>query len=789
MKNSIQDYVREENGRRILEMKHSQNREGSIKDSDLELMTGQSKTTHHDGYKNMLTRYGTQQDSTTAYTYSAEEIIPDVDLTDQYIGNGLFSKIIDAPAEEAVKHGYDFKLNDPNVEDFISDELDRLDWEETAATAIKWSRLYGGAIIVMLVDDGCDLDEPLDWDAVEEIEELLVYERAVVEPDRTSLYEYNPEKTRRYGSKFRKPEFYTVNSQYGSFRVHESRCLIFKNGKLPETGVYSTYQYFGIPEFMRIKDALRDAVVSHGLAPKLLERCVQAIYKMKNLANMLDTTDGEEKVLKRLEVIDLARSILNSLVIDAEGEDYDFKSMPLSGVKDIIDTTCNMLSAVTNIPQTLLFGRSPAGENSTGDSDMENYYNFVSKIQKMMLKKNMRVLLDIIFKCGQKKGNVQEIPAYKVEFTPLWSLSEAEQANVDSIKATTEQTKAATAQMYVDMQVLDSTEVRAGLKKSEEYTINDLLNEEDDLDIESLLGISSPEDEETVTEEAQNNANSGRDMDSLKSITNLPQGHTEPTEEHKDNNSSRGEGVGVLIIKDGMILTGTRTDGKGICGPGGHIESGESPEEAAKRESEEEFGIVPLEMIPLGEIEPNPPELDSYIFLCTKYAHRPRADNIEMTNVHFMSLQDLLNEESKLFAPFDQSLQVLIDSLGIRQDKGNSNSGNHNHKGRPGQLGGSGGGGGLGKPLSAQQRKEYEKKIIGQKTSKGVTIKKLSKHTCDRLGQRRVSVDKIMGMIQHPETVKLDKTHGGGNKFRYTKGRYTAVVDHDNGEIVTVFKH
>ena len=59
-------------------------------------------------------------------------------------------------------------------------------------------------------------------------------------------------------------------------------------------------------------------------------------------------------------------------------------------MKDVIDTTCNMLSAVTNIPQTILFGRSPAGENSTGDSDFENYYNYIERIQKLMLKKNVR---------------------------------------------------------------------------------------------------------------------------------------------------------------------------------------------------------------------------------------------------------------------------------------------------------------------------------------------------------------------------------------------------------------
>ena len=75
------------------------------KEYDREEMTGKSQAQRYDGYSNILTRYGTKKDSSTAYTYSAEDIVPDMDLTDQYIGNGLFSKIIDAPAEEAVRQG------------------------------------------------------------------------------------------------------------------------------------------------------------------------------------------------------------------------------------------------------------------------------------------------------------------------------------------------------------------------------------------------------------------------------------------------------------------------------------------------------------------------------------------------------------------------------------------------------------------------------------------------------------------------------------------------------------
>ena len=62
-------------------------------------------------------------------------------LTGLYEGNGLFSKIIDTPAEEALKHGFDLNLKSDEVNAFVEDALDDLEWEEKAATAIKWATL------------------------------------------------------------------------------------------------------------------------------------------------------------------------------------------------------------------------------------------------------------------------------------------------------------------------------------------------------------------------------------------------------------------------------------------------------------------------------------------------------------------------------------------------------------------------------------------------------------------------------------------------------------------------
>lgn len=621
-----------------------------------------------DGYVNLLNKYGTSQDNSEAYQFEREPIIPDMQLTGLYEGNGLFSKIIDTPAEEALKHGFDLNLKNDEVNAFVEEALDELEWEEKAATAIKWARLYGGALIVMLINDGGGLEQPVNWQNVESIDELRVYERAIVQPDYSSLYrqDYGGKGEGNRVSKFGQPEFYYVSSVYGSFRVHESRCLVFRNGVLPEQTSNSIYRFWGMPEYVRIRRALRETVTAHTDSVKLLERSVQAIYSMKGLATLLTTDDGENQVLKRLNVIDTARGILNSLVIDADGENYDFKTFQFSGVKDVIDATCNMLSALTNIPQTILFGRSPAGMNATGTSDFESYYNFVEKIQRLMLKRNLRTLLDVIFRAGIASGAVEEEPDYKLEFNPLWSLSDTEQATVDQTKAQTAQIKAQTAQVYVDMQALDPTEVRKRLASDEEFDVEDIISEgEDDDDLlQALLGSSST-DMANEVEAAQMNAEQQQTPGGAEQSAPAPNSAPSVTD-NADGDTNRG--VGVLIVQEGKLLCGTRVKEGSIGGPGGHIEAGESPEAAAIRETQEEFGITPKDLVPITYMaDLKPPYCPSQVYLCTDFDGYIKCDDDEMTMPGFIAADKVLKlateHPERIFPPFAESISALLDVL------------------------------------------------------------------------------------------------------------------------------
>lgn len=801
-----------------------------------------------DGFVNLMNKYGTSKDPSEQYRYVPELQVPDSLLTLFYEGNGLFAKIIDAPAEEAVKHGFTLDdVSDQALVDFYQEALEELDFEETAMTAIKWARLYGGSIAVMLINDGRGLEEPLDWSNIQSIDDIRVYDRSIVQPEYESMFSYDPrDPFRTRGSRLGMPERYQVYSKYGSFTVHDSRCLVFRNGVLPEGASNSVYQFWGQPEYVRINKAIRDAEIAHGSAPKLLDRSVQAIYKMRDLSAELATEEGEDRLLKRLQIIDMARGMMNSIAIDSEGEDYDFKTFQFSGVNDVIGASCNMLSAVSNIPQVILFGQKVGGLGNGDDTSMENWYNYIERNQKRMLKPNIRYLLSVIFQAGLATGEVDEVPKIKVSFNPLWSMSDTEKADLELKREQVKLAKAQTTQVYVGIQALDASEVRKKLADSDEYDVEQILDEYEEEDLfppeeapspnGSLLppGASIPEQggfsgyAEGVDLEVHNTdpQEGGNGPDAAPAATKLPQDMSQEelaVAEQKggkmdgegleafyadlkhrlntDANNDINESVGVIVVKDGKILCGVRDNTKHsgqICGPGGHLKAGESYEQAAFRETEEEFGISPKELIPLGF---GPREDDTgmtpAVFLCTDYNGRPYSRDGEMMAPVFHSMEELMEMSEGLYLPFAASLELLKNCLepelfsenpidfsgktvtikyqGTTGD-GGPGSGNFGHEGQPGQVGGSK------RSLGPKEREKVVKRLVGQKTHDGITIKAVSNHAFDRIGGRKMSLGRI-------DKMRSSGTVSPGNRPHtrcYDIEGSRMVVDTDSGTVMTV---
>ena len=622
-----------------------------------------------DGYYNVLNKYGTQHDSTEYYQWASGTAVSDAELADLYAGNGLFATIIDAPADDATKNGIDLGIKDKDLQKQLDDRLQTIHYQSKLSKALRWARLFGGAAVVILVDDGRLLQEPLNWRDVHGVDELLVYGRNEMLPLWINGYENNPddEDYRKGGTGI--PEYYQVNSVYGNYTVHSSRCLIFHNSDIPEGSTLANlYRTWGIPEYMRIREELRNASIGPGYSIRLLERLSMAIYKMKNLANVLSTADGEDAVLQRMEMIDLARNLLNMVFIDADGEDLGIQSLSVAGVKDILDNACAMLSAVSHIPQTRLFGRSPAGENATGESDLENYKEFVGGIQSGDLRDNTRTLVELVLRGMVWSGEIKEVPEYTVTYKSAWSPSDDEKATQDQAVAAAQLTRAQTASTYVTNGILESAEVRRALVQDEQFDPENILTETD-LNQEQDWGLT----------DARGQIPTSGDFS------------------RQENPIVTDEGdcgyVAGFVLNDGRILCGRRSDGQGWCGPGGHIEPGETPSVAFRREAKEEFNIDVGGITYLGNCKGKPDEvLPVQIYRVNAYDGVPRCDQEEMFTATWMPPEQILAQDvpgGLVFEPFRRSVEEYIDQLGLTLDDFDSSKHKRDEAGKLTSSGGS----------------------------------------------------------------------------------------------------
>lgn len=579
-----------------------------------------------DGYYNVLNKYGTQHDSTEYYQWASGTAVSDAELADLYAGNGLFATIIDAPANDATKNGIDLGIKDKDLQKQLDDRLQTIHYQSKLSKALRWARLFGGAAVVMLVDDGRLLQEPLNWRDVHGVDELLVYGRNEMFPLWINGYENNPD-----------------DEDYR------------KGGT-------------GIPEYMRIREELRNASIGPGYSIRLLERLSMATYKMKNLANVLSTADGEDAVLQRMEMLDLARNLLNMVFIDADGEDVGIQSLSVAGVKDILDNACAMLSAVSHIPQTRLFGRSPAGENATGESDLENYKEFVGGIQSGDLRDNTRTLVELVLRGMTWSGEIKEVPEYTVTYKSAWSPSDDEKATQDQSVAAAQLARAQTASTYVTNGILEATEVRRALVQDEQFDPENILTETD-LNQEQDWGLT----------DARGQIPTSGDFS------------------RQENPIVTDEGdcgyVAGFVLNDGRILCGRRSDGQGWCGPGGHIEPGETPSVAFRREAKEEFNIDVGDITYLGNCKGKPDEaLPVQIYLVNGFDGVPRCDQKEMFTATWMPPEQILKQNvpgGLVFEPFLRSVKEYLDQLGITLDDFDESKHNRDEDGKFSNSGGS----------------------------------------------------------------------------------------------------
>lgn len=378
-----------------------------------------------DGWENIATKLGTSADATTGSSYRGSYDIHRNELESMYRSNGFAKKIINLPPQEMLREWIEIS-GDSNGD--ILKDMAAAKTKRAIAEALKWSRLYGGSLLVAIVDDGSELSEPLNINNIRRIMGFRVYDRYQISWVQGNLVQ-DPR-----SMQFGMPDLYRINPYTGggSFDVHHSRVWRFDGEQLPGRLMYGN-QGWGDSVFQAAYEELRQNGTSMRYVENIIRQFEQTTVSVNGLQDML-AADEDDAIIRRFQMMDLTRSILNTVFLDAEGEQFAKHSSAVGGLAELLDRFALQLSGVTGIPATKLFGRSPAGMNATGDSDIRQWYDQIRSDQEDDLREPLEWIKTII--CSARRIEPDD---YSIVFRPLATPSEEETARTRLTTAQSDQ--------------------------------------------------------------------------------------------------------------------------------------------------------------------------------------------------------------------------------------------------------------------------------------------------------------------------------------------------------------
>lgn len=346
------------------------------------------------------------------------------DLEYMYRGSWIVGQAVDCVAEDMVRAGIDIKgtVAPDQVENIHAGLTDLQIWE-ALGSVIKWSRLYGGAVGILLIE-GQDMSKPLRPETVTKGQFRGVYVL-----DRWSVQPNYGRPIKSFGPDMGKPSEYRVVVDAPALNgevIHHSRIIRFDGIELPYWQ-RAAEQGWGMSVVERLYDRLVAFDSTTQGAAQLVYKAHLRTVKVKDLRGILAAGGAAEAALtKQFQMIRSMQSNEGLTLLDAE-DDFQTYTYTFSGLSDVMMQFAQQISGALQIPLVRLFGQSPAGLNSTGDSDIRSYYDLIAQQQRTRLHHPVSVIVDLIYR---SKFGAEPPADLAVEFNSLWQMSDKEKAEI-----------------------------------------------------------------------------------------------------------------------------------------------------------------------------------------------------------------------------------------------------------------------------------------------------------------------------------------------------------------------
>ena len=290
------------------------------------------------------------------------------DLKTMYKLTWAGSKGVDIPIDDAL-HGWrtlDGKPLDADIKLSVVSVLKK---------ALVYHRSLGGAAIYF--HTGVDANNmQTELGRSEKIERLVALSPI-------NLAVYNAQLIEDLSSPwYGMPEYFTNQTRSGVMnRIHISRLWIF-----PQHQAFRSDKNFWQPSILA--KAASD-VKGAGAALQIIDHTLQRLnidtYTIPDLMQMCSNSGQMKNLIERFALNEQMKSTFNSQLLDKE-ESYDSAHANVAGVEKLVQTRLESVASAFDIPLTRFLGSSPAGLNSTGKSDLANYYANVESFKHQIIK-------------------------------------------------------------------------------------------------------------------------------------------------------------------------------------------------------------------------------------------------------------------------------------------------------------------------------------------------------------------------------------------------------------------
>lgn len=381
-----------------------------------------------DSFSNLMTRTGVGAGNGNISGAGRYDFTPvsrnRVNLEWAYRSSWICGKAVDLPAEDMTRAGIELHT------DLSPDDITTLEraakaltiWDDIADT-IRWARLYGGAIAVLMID-GQNTETPLNLDSIgqDSFRGLMVLDRWCVVPDLQNLVQ-------DYGPRYGEPEYYqVVQDALGlpKMRVHYSRCIRIEGQRLPHWQRISE-NLWGQSVIERLYDRLLAFDSTTQGAAQMVHKAHLRTYKIEGLREVI-AAGGElfEGLLKQIEMI-RAFQTNEGLTLMDKSDEFEAHQYTFSGLSDIMLQFSQQLAGAIDIPLVRLFNQSPAGLNATGDADIRNYYDNINTTQNRMLRGPLLTIFNVLHRSVLGREPDEN---FDFEFRPLWQLTDQERGTI-----------------------------------------------------------------------------------------------------------------------------------------------------------------------------------------------------------------------------------------------------------------------------------------------------------------------------------------------------------------------